>query len=109
MMLAINLLVWRNNVATDTSGGEQMAEFNTLKKKKKQEKLLEKNPQALSVKFYGALKSKNEIYFQMASLFKEVTQAEKNQDEKILKTQWMEKFLISTSSDIHGKSFLNNI
>jgi hypothetical protein len=76
---------------------------------KKQGKQLEKNPQALSVNFYGALKSKNEIYFQMASLFKEVTQAEKNQDEEILKTQWMEKILISTSSDIHGKSFLNNI
>jgi hypothetical protein len=28
--------------------------------------------------FYGALKSKNEVYFQMASLFKEVTKDENN-------------------------------
>ena len=86
-----------------------MAEFNPQNNKKKYEKGLKKNPRILSVKFYGALKSKNEIYYQMASLFKEVTQAEKNQDEKNLKTQWMEQILLSTSSDIHGKSFKNSI
>jgi len=93
----------------DTSGGMYMAEFNDQKKKKKQGKGLEKNSQVVSVNFYGALKSKNEIYFQMASLFKEVTQAEKDQDEIKLKTEWMEQILISTSSDIHGKFFINSI
>ncbi len=86
-----------------------MAEFNDQKKKKKHGKGLENNPQVLSVNFYGALKSKNEIYFQMASLFKEVTQAEKSQDEKKLKTEWMEQILMSASSDTHGKFFINNI
>jgi hypothetical protein len=86
-----------------------MDEFNVQKKKKKQGKRLEKNPQVVSVTFYGALKSKNEIYFQMASLFKEVTYAEKDQDEIKLKTQWMEQILISTSSDTHGKFFVNSI
>lgn len=86
-----------------------MAEFNVQKKKKKYGKGLEKNPQVLSVNFYGALKSKNEIYFQMASLFKEVTQAKKDQDEIKLKTELMEEILISTSSDIHGKFFVNSI
>ena len=86
-----------------------MAEFTDQKKKKKYGKGLEKNPQVVSVNFYGALKSKNEIYFQMASLFKEVTQAEKGQDEKKLKTEWMEQILMSTFSDTHGKFFVNNI
>jgi hypothetical protein len=58
----------------------------------------------LSKKFYGALKSKNEIYFQMASLFKEVTR-----DEKKMKTQWMEHILSSNPSDKYGKFFINNI
>ena len=86
-----------------------MAEFNAQKKKKKHGKELEKNPQVLSVNFYGALKSKNEIYFQMASLFKEVTQAENDQDEKKLKTEWMEQILKANTSDTHGKFFINNI
>lgn len=86
-----------------------MAESNTQEKKKSVRKVLEKDTHVLSVNFYGALKSKNEIYFQMASLFKEVTQADKNQDEKKLKNHWMKQILIANSSDIHGKSFINNI
>ena len=86
-----------------------MAESNTIEKKKSVRTGLEKDTHVLSVNFYGALKSKNEIYFQMASLFKEVTQADKNQDEKKLKNQWMKQILIANSSDIHGKSFINNI
>jgi hypothetical protein len=87
----------------------QMDRFNVSKKEKKYGNRLEKDSQVLSAHFYGALKSKNELYFQMASLFKEVTRAEKNQDEKQLKTQWLEQILKSSSSDIHGKFFLNNI
>jgi len=58
----------------------------------------------LSVNFYGALKSKNEIYFQMASLFKEVTR-----DGKQLENRLIEKFLPENSPDISGKYFINNI
>ena len=64
----------------------------------------EKDTRVLSVNFYGALKSKNEIYFQMASLFKEVTQ-----DEKKLEHEWMERILTTNPSDISGKIFINNI
>ena len=86
-----------------------MVEPNTQKKKKSYGKGPENDVNSFSANFYGALKSKNEIYFQMASLFKEVTQAETHQDEKKLKTQWMEKFLTSTLSDRHGKFFINKI
>ncbi len=86
-----------------------MAKFNIPKKKKRCGKGLEKDIHVFSVNYYGALKSENEIYFQMASLFKEVTHAEKNQDEKKLKNQWTNKILTANFSDIHGKSFINNI
>ena len=86
-----------------------MAQSTTLEKKKSVRKEFEKNAPVVSVNFYGALKSKNEIYFQMASLFKQVTQADTKQDEKKLKSQWMKQILIANSSDIHGKSFINNL
>ena len=94
-----------------------MAEFNGSKKIKHFAKRVEKDDPVLSVNFYGALKSKNEIYFQMASLFKEVTQSKKNQDEKKLNYrlnyQWIEKrvekILTATSSDSHGNFFINKI
>jgi hypothetical protein len=54
--------------------------------------------------FYGALKSKNEVYFQMASLFKEVTK-----DEKKIEAQWVDLILKSNSSNISGKFFINNL
>ena len=51
--------------------------------------------------FYFGLKSKNEIYFQMASIFKEVT----NDEDKLAKTIF-NGFLISDSSKISmEKSF----
>ncbi len=81
-----------------------MAEFKNRKSKKHPSPGNETDAHVLSVKFYGALKSKNEIYFQMASLFKEVTQ-----DEKKLEDKWMERILTTNSSDISGKSFLNDI
>ncbi len=59
---------------------------------------------ALATPFYGALKSNNEIYFQMASLFKEVTK-----DEKKLSGQWMDRILASQSTNIPGKIFMDNI
>jgi hypothetical protein len=65
---------------------------------------IKKNAHVVSVNFYGALKSKDEKYFQMASLFKEVTR-----DEKKLENRWMKKILIENFSDISGKSFINNI
>ncbi len=73
-------------------------------REKKSDTGTEKNARVLSANFYGALKSKNEIYFQMASLFKEVTQ-----DEKKLENKWMEQILTANSPDSSGKYFINNI
>ncbi|MCP4718421.1 MAG: hypothetical protein GY860_03100 [Desulfobacteraceae bacterium] len=61
---------------------------------------MEKNARVLSANFYGALKSKNEIYFQMASIFKEVTH-----DEKKLENKWMEQILTSNHPDSSGKYY----
>lgn len=63
-----------------------------------------KQKNTLATPFYGALKSNNEIYFQMASLFKEVTK-----DEKKLSGQWMDRILSSQSPNIPGKIFMDNI
>lgn len=63
-----------------------------------------KDVHGLPKNFYGALKSKHEIYFQMASLFQEVTK-----DEKKLAHKWMELVLRSNPSDSSGKFFLNHI
>jgi hypothetical protein len=54
--------------------------------------------------FYGAVKSKNEIYFQMASLFKEVTKGEID-----LSGKWMDHILKSRTENIPGKNFMDNI
>jgi hypothetical protein len=122
----LNIVWYRTNHgratdATYPSGGMLMAEFNSSKKKKSSGKRYEKDDHAVSANFYGALKSKNELYFQMASLFKEATQVTKNQDEKKmnyqLNDQWIEKsiekrvkqILTATPSDIHGNSFINTI
>ncbi len=37
-----------------------------------------------SIPFYGAVKSRNEVYFQMASLFKEVTKGESDLSGKLM-------------------------
>ena len=63
-----------------------------------------KKETALTTPFYGALKSKHEIYFQMASLFKEVTR-----DEEELSGQWMDRILASQHANIPGKIFMDNI
>lgn len=63
-----------------------------------------KKKTTLTAPFYGALKSNNEIYFQMASLFKEVTK-----DEKKLSGQWMDRILTSRSANISGKIYMDNI
>ncbi len=81
-----------------------MSESKNRKLKKTQTTGKEKDAHVLSVNFYGALKSKNEIYFQMASLFKEITQAEKN-----LENKWMEQILTTNLPDSSGKCFINNI
>ena len=60
-------MVQTQDLATDStypSGGMLMAEFNGSKKIKYFAKRVEKDDPVLSVNFYGALKSKNEIYFQ---------------------------------------------
>ena len=56
------------------------------------------------VPFYGARKSKNEVYFQMASLFREVT---RGQDH--LSSQWMDRILASSRANNPGNLFTDNI
>jgi len=70
---------------------------------------MEETPRVLATNFYGALKSKNEIYFQMASLFKEVTRDEKKLKNQKLKNQWMAKILLANPPDSHGICDINNI
>ncbi|WDP85835.1 MAG: hypothetical protein HUN05_12410 [Desulfobacter sp.] len=65
-----------------------------------QEKL--KRCEKANTAFYGAVKSKNEVYFQMASMFKEVTK-----DKKKSSVKWMDQIL--KSSNIPGKIFMDNI
>jgi len=81
-----------------------MSESNKQKRKKNHRNVMEETPRVLTINFYGALKSKNEIYFQMASLFKEVTR-----DEKKLKNQWMEEILLANPSNSNGNYDINNI
>lgn len=54
--------------------------------------------------FYVAVKSQNEVYFQMASLFKEVTKG-----EEALSGRWMDRILKSRASNSPGKFFPDNI
>ncbi len=81
-----------------------MSESKSGKSKKNCDVKNEKNVHVLSVNFYGALKSKNEIYFQMASLFNAVSQ-----DGENLENKWIEKILPGNPPDISGKYFINNI
>ena len=53
---------------------------------------------------YYALKSKNEVYFQMASIFKLVTRNEPCQESR-----WLERVLVSRYSETPGKFQSNNI
>lgn len=79
-----------------------MAELKTRKKGPCSK--LNRKSHGLTDNFYGALKSKHEIYFQMASLFQEVTK-----DEKKLAAKMMELILRSNPSDNPGKFYLNHI
>ncbi len=81
-----------------------MSESKDLKAKRATYSKGRKKNTTLTTPFYGALKSKHEIYFQMASLFKEVTK-----DEKKLSGQWMDRILASQSANIPGKIFMDNI
>ncbi len=66
-------------------GGMKMAESTDYLRKKKS--------RIRSIPFYGAVKSRNEVYFQMASLFKEVTKG-----ESVLSGEWMDRILRSRTS-----------
>ena len=70
-----------------------MAESMDYRKKKNQ-----------GVPFYGAVKSQNEVYFQMASLFKEVTRGKDD-----LSGKWMDRILKSRTLNNPGKIFIDNI
>ncbi|MCG8568413.1 MAG: hypothetical protein MI747_25365 [Desulfobacterales bacterium] len=54
--------------------------------------------------FYGAGKSKNEIYFQMASVFRAVSR-----DENRLAGIWMSRIMAGGNADISGNGVLNVI
>ena len=81
-----------------------MSECKAMENKKFQVRLKKKKTPEIYGHFYGALKSKNEIYYQMASLFKEVTR-----DEGKIESQWMDRILTSDFSNISGKFFINNL
>ncbi len=81
-----------------------MSESKNRKSKNTHTTGKEKDAHVQSVNFYGALKSKNEIYFQMASLFKEVIQ-----DGGDLENMWIERILTVNPSDTSGKIFISNI
>jgi hypothetical protein len=54
--------------------------------------------------FNGALKSKNEIYFQIASVFTAASR-----DETRLANAWMHRILMSSLPENTGKMFLNGL
>jgi len=54
--------------------------------------------------FYGAVKSHNEVYFQMASLFQEVTRGKMD-----LSGKWMDRILKTNASNRPGNTFIDNI
>jgi hypothetical protein len=54
--------------------------------------------------FYVALKSNNEVYYQMASVFQEVTRGEES-----LSGKWMDRILKSRGVIIPGKNVIDNI
>ena len=54
--------------------------------------------------FNGAVKSKNELYFQMASLFKEASKGRKN-----LPGQWMAQILKTQRPNSPGNIFMDNL
>jgi hypothetical protein len=57
-----------------------------------------------AVPFYGAVKSKNEMYFQIASVFKAVTQ-----DETRLTREWTHRILMSCLPENTGKLYVNGL
>ena len=69
-----------------------MAESIDYRKKKKK-----------GIPFYGAVKSHNEVYFQMASLFKEVTKGEAD-----LSCEWLDRILKRRSTS-PGKKLVDII
>ena len=54
--------------------------------------------------FYGAARSKNEIYFQMASVFKAVSR-----DEHRLAGEWMTRIMAGGNPEISGKKIWNGV
>ena len=52
------------------------------------------------VMFYGGLKSNNELYFQMASLFREATKGDQS-----LSGEWMGRIMASQATKSSGKFF----
>jgi hypothetical protein len=73
---------------------------DTKKNKAKRENRQKLDGKSSHTSFYGGLKSKNELYFQMASLFKEATKG--NQP---LKGQWIDRIMVSQRSNTSGKFF----
>lgn len=105
MMLAILSLSWATMMfKSDSPGGICMSDKKNKKTKNNRDDGLKRKGRVLPANFYGALKSKNEIYFQMASLFKEVTR-----DEKQLEHKWIDRIWTDISSDSSGNFFIKGI
>lgn len=56
--------------------------------------------QKTQVMFYGGLKSNNELYFQMASVFREATRGRQS-----LSGEWMGRIVASQAANTSGKFF----
>ena len=56
-----------------------------------------KQRQTTPVMFYGGLKSKNEVYFQMASVFREASRGKES-----LSGEWMGRIMASQETNTSG-------
>ncbi len=59
-----------------------------------------KQRQTTQVMFYGGLKSKNELYFQMASVFKEASKGKQS-----LSGEWIGRIMASQKTNTSGIIF----
>ena len=74
-----------------------MSESRYLKNKKR---VCKDADQTSPSPFYGGLKSKNELYYQLASLFKEATQGRRTDQEEVIS-----RIMMSQLSNTSGKFY----
>ncbi len=86
---------------------DQSERQETMPEEKKIPNQDRESQEQLSASFYGARKSRNEIYFQIASVFREVSQ-----NETRLAKEWMHRILMDRlpeQPDNSGKMIVNGL